>query len=425
MIGGRGNSRRPRGRSARKPPWLVDEARLRVGARSVGGKRLLAERFLVSLASIESVAPAVSGVRYDHRVISSTFASFSQNGEDVVLWRALHDVPNGRYIDVGANDPQVFSVSMGFYNRGWSGITVEPDPAFAQMQRDQRPRDLVVEAAITSEDGGTTTFHVVDGTGLSTLDASLAQGHARAGFDTHDVEVTTRTLDSILKEAAWDGFDIHFMSIDTEGAEKDVLESIDLSVWRPWVLVVEATSPLTTQSTRGLWEDLVLDAGYSFCLFDGLSCFYVAEEQADSLIQALSYPACPLDDYTTREYRDTTRQYQDTTAKYLELVEQVQDIPVLVEQVTRWRSQAVNRWATAIATDTEVEKMRAESADLQRALEDFRAERADLHWQIGDLHRQVGELQREIGDLHQSSSWRVTRPLRFLGGLLAGRRRRL
>ena len=69
-------------------------------------------------------------------VVSTTFESFSQNGEDVVLWRALHDVGKGRYIDVGANHPELFSVSMGFYQRGWSGITVEPDPAFAQMQRD-------------------------------------------------------------------------------------------------------------------------------------------------------------------------------------------------------------------------------------------------------------------------------------------------
>ncbi len=226
------------------------------------------------------------GVRYDRPVGSSTFESYSQNGEDVVLWRALHEVRDGRYIDVGANHPQIYSVSMGFYNRGWSGITVEPDPAFAEMQRAERPRDVMVEAAITAKDGDTITFHVVDGTGLSTLDPSLAQAHARAGFETHEVEVTTRTIDSILEEANWAGLDIHFMSVDTEGAEKDVLESVDLTVWRPWVLVVEATAPLTTQSTREFWEKLVLDAGYRFCLFDGLSCYYVAEERAALLGRA-------------------------------------------------------------------------------------------------------------------------------------------
>jgi FkbM family methyltransferase len=329
-------------------------------------------------------------------VDSPTFASFSQNGEDVVLWRALHNVRQGRYIDVGANHPETFSVSMGFYNRGWSGITVEPDPAFAQMQRDERPRDVVVEAAITTKDNDVMTFHVVDGTGLSTLDGSLAQAHARAGYDTHEVEVATRRIDSLLEEAGWDGLDIHFMSIDTEGAERDVLESFDLRAWRPWVLVVEATAPLTTQSTKELWEALVLDAGYRFCLFDGLSCYYVAEEHAESLAGLLSYPACPHDDYTTKEYRDSTQRYQ-------ELAEKAAVIPELLDQVTRWRAQAVTRWAKALDTESELERLREEVADLLRM-------HHHVHTELTDMHKQIGDLRR-------STSWRVTKPLRFVSGL--------
>jgi FkbM family methyltransferase len=341
------------------------------------------------------------------KMVSSTFASYSQNGEDVVLWRALRDVHNGRYIDVGANHPEIFSVSMGFYERGWSGITVEPDPAFAQMQRVARPRDSMVEAAATAKDGDTITFHVVDGTGLSTLDQSLAQAHEHAGYDTHDVEVRTRTINSILEEADWKGLDIHFMSIDTEGSEKGVLEGVDFSVWRPWVLVIEATTPLTTQSTRQLWEELVLDADYRFCLFDGLSCCYVAEEHADSLGSALSYPACPLDDYTSREYRKTVQEMH-------ELVERVQTIPDLMEQVTRWRAQAMTRWATAIATETELERIQVELEDLR-----------EVHHALMVMHHEEDvSLRQQIAELHQSSSWRLTKPLRLLSELVSGKRRR-
>ena len=35
-----------------------------------------------------------------------TFVSYAQNGEDVVLWRALSHVENGFYVDVGAADPE-------------------------------------------------------------------------------------------------------------------------------------------------------------------------------------------------------------------------------------------------------------------------------------------------------------------------------
>lgn len=318
-------------------------------------------------------------------MVSTTFASYSQNGEDVVLWRALRDLNNGRYVDVGANHPEIFSVSMGFYQRGWSGITVEPDPEFARMHRDQRPRDKVVETAITPKDGDV-VFHVVDGTGLSTLDGSLARSHSAIGYDTHEVEVQSRRLDSILEEAGWHGLDIHFMCVDTEGSERGVLESIDLTMWRPWILVVEATAPLSTRSTRDEWEDLVLEAGYLFCLFDGISCYYVASERADSLGEALSYPACALDDYTRREYR--------------ELEAKAHSVPVLADQVSRWRAEAVSRWASIMAGLGEMERLREHMGQIERAY------------------------HKEITDLRQSSSWKITKPLRMLSDLAAKARRR-
>ena len=39
------------------------------------------------------------------------FISYSQNLEDVMLWRALKHIENGFYIDVGAGSPTVDSVT--------------------------------------------------------------------------------------------------------------------------------------------------------------------------------------------------------------------------------------------------------------------------------------------------------------------------
>ena len=47
-------------------------------------------------------------------VSDQRFVSHAQNGEDIILWRALGSVKNGFYVDVGANHPSVDSVSRSF-----------------------------------------------------------------------------------------------------------------------------------------------------------------------------------------------------------------------------------------------------------------------------------------------------------------------
>ncbi len=56
------------------------------------------------------------------------FTSYAQNFEDVMLWRALRHIDQGYYIDVGAWSPELDSVTKAFYEHGWHGINVEPNP---------------------------------------------------------------------------------------------------------------------------------------------------------------------------------------------------------------------------------------------------------------------------------------------------------
>jgi FkbM family methyltransferase len=345
-------------------------------------------------------------------VSTQAFKSYSQNGEDVVLWRALQHVGRGRYIDVGANHPVRYSISMAFYERGWNGITVEPDPGFALMQRTERPRDLMAEVAASSTDGDSVTLFVVDGTGLSTLDRDLSVLHAETGFETHEVAVQTRTLDTLISEAGWEGKDIHFVCIDTEGSEPAVLEGIDLRKWRPWILVVEATAPNSTESTRADWEPAVLEAGYEFCLFDGLSCYYTAEERRDLLAPQLSYPACSLDNYIRLEHWEADERAAKAEVEAREAgergAEARREVSELTQQAAFWRSQAVSRWSTAV-DNTAIEEQ------LRRELERVRGE----YYKLGHLHHLLNEeavgLRSQVGELYDSTSWRVTKPLRTAG----------
>jgi hypothetical protein len=46
------------------------------------------------------------------------FRSYAQNFEDLMLYRALGKVERGFYIDIGAQHPEIDSVSKAFFDRG-------------------------------------------------------------------------------------------------------------------------------------------------------------------------------------------------------------------------------------------------------------------------------------------------------------------
>lgn len=222
------------------------------------------------------------------------FVSYAQNLEDVVLNRRFRDKPHGTYVDVGASHPVVDSVTHAFYERGWSGLNIEPLPDRIAELRYARPRDLNLQIAV-AEAPGRATFHVFPRWhGLSTLDGAIAGEMRRWGDEAYPVEVEIRTLSDVLAEAGVREIDV--LKIDVEGAEGRVLAGLDLARWRPVVLLMEATYPTTAEPNHQGWEPALLAAGYRFVLFDGLNRFYLREESAD-LEPCFRLPPHVFDDY--------------------------------------------------------------------------------------------------------------------------------
>lgn len=221
--------------------------------------------------------------------------SYAQNFEDVMLWRALGHVTKGRYLDVGAQDPNIDSISKAFHELGWSGWHVEPT-GYAQALRDQRHGDVVLAAAVGTAQG-LETFYEFPGTGLSTPRGDIARSHEAQSVDFKAIErkVPTIPLSKLLDECAG-GQDLHWLKIDVEGSEADVLESWDDSPVRPWIVVVESTKPLSEEESHAEWEHQLLSRNYSFVYFDGLNRFYISGEHPE-LRKHFSHPPCVFDDF--------------------------------------------------------------------------------------------------------------------------------
>jgi FkbM family methyltransferase len=222
------------------------------------------------------------------------FISYAQNFEDVMLWRAFKEVSAGFYIDVGGFDPVVDSVTQAFYERGWSGINIEPVPSLAKKFNEARPRDVNLMLAV-SDCIGTTQLHEIQETGLSTLDAHSAHRHSNLGRKVVEHVLETTTLADVCSKHVKG--DIHFLKVDVEGAETAVLRGMDFNKWRPWIVLVEATLPNSTEPSHSDWEPILFAHQYEFLWFDGLNRFYASREKAGEMRQYFLCPPNPFDHY--------------------------------------------------------------------------------------------------------------------------------
>ena len=224
------------------------------------------------------------------------FISYAQNFEDVILWRALKHIQKGFYVDVGAMDPTIESVTKTFYDVGWIGINIEPVQEWFEKLIKERPNDINLPVVISNKDDTIEFFEIME-TGLSSIyEESLNEIVGQRGYHVSTKHKPSRTLNSILKE--YQIQNIHFLKIDVEGAEKKVLEGLDLEKYRPWIIIIESTIPNSQEENYSIWEYLLLENSYNFVYFDGLNRFYVAKEH-DELTDKLTTPPNYFDFFKT------------------------------------------------------------------------------------------------------------------------------
>lgn len=159
--------------------------------------------------------------------------SYSQFGEDLLVWKYFGAKPDGFYVEIGANHPTKGSQTCLLEQRGWKGILVEPIAKNCDLLRQQRPGSLVFNCALGSPaQRGRARFNVA------------ANGDGHSGLVVNDgvvvekvEEVELRTFDDVLAEAGNPKLD--FVSIDVEGTELQVLHGFDLARHLPALLLVE------------------------------------------------------------------------------------------------------------------------------------------------------------------------------------------
>lgn len=199
---------------------------------------------------------------------------YSQFGEDVFLRSFFRGKKSaGFYVDVGANHPMRCSNTYLLYKNGWRGINIEPDRVSYQLLTWFRGRDTNIRCGIGR--GETGTFYRSKDPRQGTFRKEVASRNQSRGISlVHEETIQMRELSDILREHRVTAIDV--LSIDTEGYDLEVLETLDFDAVRPTIIIAEEhdfdiskaeTSPIFSYlSSKGY--RLICRLGYSLIFMD-------------------------------------------------------------------------------------------------------------------------------------------------------------
>jgi FkbM family methyltransferase len=168
--------------------------------------------------------------------------SYAQSGEDLIfdfIFQALQ-IERPTYLDVGANDPYLFSNSYFFYKLGSKGVTVEPDPDLHRRLMKERPKEKHLNVGVAAIPTYRRPFFVMSTPTLNTFSELEARRYENTGH--HKIvridEVDVITIEGIF-DTYFDGLAPNLLSIDVEGLDFEIISSINFNKYRPTIICIE------------------------------------------------------------------------------------------------------------------------------------------------------------------------------------------
>lgn len=170
--------------------------------------------------------------------------SYSWEGEDVLVRKIMHDVygiHKGFYVDVGSHHPFNLSNTALLYEEGWRGINIDAMPESMKLFNKYRPQDINLELAVGRvQENSKQYFYIFDDPALNGfLDNETVSSHIARNIKLlQKVEIPLISINAILLEHAKNK-SIDVLNIDIEGLDFEVLNDLDMKVFRPKLIITE------------------------------------------------------------------------------------------------------------------------------------------------------------------------------------------
>jgi FkbM family methyltransferase len=205
-------------------------------------------------------------------------ASYSQSGEDLIVdyCFGLRNVTKPTYLDIGANHPFSINNTFLFYQRGARGVNIDANANLIRLFDQHRPRDMNVNVG-AGDRAGQMEFFNFDYDALSSFSEDEANKLMSAGHilvSKHTVPVMD-VNDIIHKYCG--GVYPDFVSIDVEGLDEVIIQSMKFTRSKPKVICLETVeySVDGTGKKRHTLIEMVISAGYTVYADTNINTIFV------------------------------------------------------------------------------------------------------------------------------------------------------
>jgi len=163
--------------------------------------------------------------------------SYSLFQEDLFIKEYFKKKTKGFFIDVGSYHPLDGNNTHLLYKNGWQGINFDINSYSIKLFEFLRKRDINIHSGISKKKSKLTMFYRKEINMLNTLEEKIAKIHFKNGYNKKDIQVNT--LNFFISKHLKKLKKIDFINIDVEGAELDVLKSLNFKHYQPQLICIE------------------------------------------------------------------------------------------------------------------------------------------------------------------------------------------
>ena len=161
----------------------------------------------------------------------NSFKDYSQRGEQRIILDYFAG-KTGTFLDVGAFDPFKFSNTRALYERGWSGVMIEPAKQNFEILKNEyegEKRIQLLNLALGDKDK---TVDLWDSNGDALSSTDEKQVKKWSGIKFTKTKVKMLSWHTFLKKSKWKEFDFINIDVEDDILAMNILRQINLTKYQ-------------------------------------------------------------------------------------------------------------------------------------------------------------------------------------------------